>query len=148
MIYIVFSILVTALIYINVLGMWKGIGEIPEGPYKEKLWKFKKMEIIEKGIISLLFTVVIISMKFTEEVALVSLVVMAIMLTVENLLARTVRKGLVCPHCGGPLWTGNYIVLLRPRKWCPHCSAPLVEMPKASEETEETEEIETDETEQ
>lgn len=145
MVYIVLSVLVTAFIYINVLGMWKGIGEIPEGQYKDTLWKYKKMEIVEKGVISLIFIAITFSMKLTDEVAMVALAAGALLMIIEGFFGKYIRKSLVCPSCGEPIWTGNFIVLLKPRKKCAHCGYAFVEEPESQEiPSEETEENDTE----
>lgn len=100
--YIVFSVIVTALIYFNVFGLYMGIKDIPKGSYKEALWKYKKMEILEKSVICLFLVGIIISMYFTDETAAITLIAMVFMVPLEYLFARYVRKNLVCPHCGGP----------------------------------------------
>lgn len=123
--YIVFSVIVTALIYLNVFGLYMGIKDIPKGSYKEALWKYKKMEILEKSVICLFLVGIIISMYFTDETAAITLIAMVFMVPLEYLFARYVRKNLVCPHCGGPVWTGRYLVFIRPRKYCAHCGNSL-----------------------
>lgn len=125
MIYFGLSAALVIFIYFNVLGLFRGYKEIPDGPYKEKLWKYKKQEIMEKAVICLLFIGIIFSMKYCEEIALIALGAMFIMLAIEHVFARHIRKSLTCPHCGGPVWSGTYIVLLQARKNCPWCKKPL-----------------------
>ena len=43
--YIVFSVIVTALIYFNVFGLYMGIKDIPKGSYKEALWKERNLSV-------------------------------------------------------------------------------------------------------
>lgn len=129
MIYIGLSALVIIFVFFNVIGLFKGIKEIPEGEYRDELWKYKKMEVVEKAVQCAILVIVIISMKFTEEVALVALIAMAVMMTLEYFFAKYIRKSLVCPKCGKPIWNGNYIVIIQAFKWCPFCQEPLIEMP-------------------
>ena len=139
-IYIVFSAAVTALIYFNVFGLFMGIKEVPPGIYRDTLWKYKKMEIVEKGVICVLFAVVIISMYFTDETAAIALGAMAVMMPLEYFFGRYIRRSLVCPECGGPVWTGNFIVVIKPRRACAHCGKPFYDLPAEREETSENEE--------
>ena len=82
MIYFVMSALLVAFIYVNLLGSWwKNIKYVPEGTYKEALQKYKKMELIEKGVITAILVGVVFSMKYFTEIATISLVAMAVILT-------------------------------------------------------------------
>lgn len=126
-VYIGFSIGVTLLIYFNVFAIFRGYKEIPRGAYKSQLWKYKKEEILEKGVICILFCAIIFSMKYCTEIALVAMIVMGLMLAVECAFARHVRRSFLCPHCGGPIWKGTYVVLIQARKTCPCCGKSLIE---------------------
>lgn len=121
MVYYIIALVVIALIYLNVFGMFAGIKNVPEGKYKEQLWRYKKMEILQKGIISIIFAAIIISMNYTQEIAVVSLIGMALILAVELPFRSYICKHLVCPHCGGPVWTGRYFVIIQPRRVCEFC---------------------------
>lgn len=125
MIYYALSAAIVVFIYFNVLGLFRGYKEIPEGEYKEKLWKYKKQEIVEKAVICLIFIGIIFSMKYTGDIAAIALAAMVVMLVIERVFAQHIRKSLTCPHCGGPVWSGTYIVLLQARKNCPWCQKPL-----------------------
>ncbi len=134
------SVLLVVFIYINVLGMFKGYKEIPEGKYKQTLWKYKKMELIEKGIICVVFTVVIFSMGWTDELAAVALAAMAVIMLIEYLFGKYIRKSFICPNCGAPIWTGNFIVILRAKKQCYECGFKFTdEGKKATSENHENE---------
>lgn len=142
MIYFVMSALLVAFIYVNLLGSWyKNIKYVPEGAYKEALQKYKKMELIEKGVITAILVGVVFSMKYFTEIATISLVAMVVILTLEYFFGKYIRKNLLCPNCGGSIWTGNFIVIIKPLKTCFHCDYPLyTNEPK--EETTETNEDE------
>ena len=50
MVFYIFALVIVALIYFNVFGLFSCYKDIPEGPYKQTLWKYKKMEIIENSL--------------------------------------------------------------------------------------------------
>lgn len=126
MIYIGFSVFVVVFIYFNVLGLFKNVTKVAESDYKKELWKFKKIEIAEKAVICVLFVVIIMTMKYNEEqIATVALILGAVMMIIEHFFGRYMRKAFVCPNCGGPIWEGNFIVILQPWRICPHCSYHL-----------------------
>lgn len=143
MIYIGFSIFVTAFIYFNVLGLFKNVTKVAESRYKRTLWKYKKIEIAEKAVICALFAVIIMTMKYDEsQIATVALILGAVMMLIEYFFGRYMRKAFVCPNCGGPIWEGNFIVILQPWRICPHCNYHLdgAEPKHTENEEEETDE--------
>ena len=101
--------------------MFKGYKDLPDGDYKRTLWKYKKMELIEKGIISVVFAVVVFSMGLTDEVAAIALGAMAVIMAIEYFFGKYIRKSFLCPNCGAPIWTGNFIVILKAKKQCYEC---------------------------
>ena len=121
MVFYIFALVVVALIYFNVFGLFHGYKDIPAGPYKEALWKYKKLEIIEKSVVALIMAVLIISMNYTQETAMIALVGMVLVSACEVPFAFYIRKKLVCPRCNGPVWTGRSFVILRPRRTCEYC---------------------------
>ena len=141
MIYIGFSVFVVVFIYFNVLGLFRNVTKVAESDYKKELWKFKKIEIAEKAVICALFVVIIMTMKYDEEqIATVALILGAVMMIMEHFFGKYMRKAFVCPNCGGPIWEGNFIVILQPWRICPHCSYHLdgAGNPPAEESTEES----------
>lgn len=143
MIYFVMSALLIAFIFINVLGSWcKNIKYVPEGTYRETLLKYKRMELIEKGVITAILVGVVISMKFCTEIATISLAAMAAILLIEYFFGKYIRKNLVCPNCGGSIWIGNFIVIIKPLKSCFHCDYPLYTNEPKDEESETNEDEE------
>ena len=44
MVFYIFALVVVALIYFNVFGLFHGYKDIPEGPYKQALWFLHKEE--------------------------------------------------------------------------------------------------------
>ncbi|WP_419026137.1 hypothetical protein [Emergencia sp.] len=135
------SVLLIAFIYINVLGMFKGYKEIPEGKYKHTLWKYKKIELIEKGIISAILVFVVFSMGWSNELAAIALAAMVIIMIIEYFFGKYIRKSFICPNCGAPVWTGNFIVILRAKRQCYECGCKFVdEENKAVNKNDENEE--------
>lgn len=126
MVYLILSVAITGFIYFNVLGLWRGYRELADSAYKAKLWKYKKYELIEKGVISAIFVGIVYSMKyFDDEIAVICLAAAALIMGCEALFGRFMRKALVCPVCGKPVWNGNFIVILQPRKYCTGCRSRL-----------------------
>lgn len=121
MVFYIIAVLFVVFVYVNVLGMFAGYKNIPEGKYKEELWKFKKMEIIEKGVISVIMAAVIISMNYTEEIAGITLIAMILVTAIEVPFGNYIKKNLKCPECGGPVWTGKAFVIIKPRRICEFC---------------------------
>lgn len=121
MVFYIIALVFVVLVYVNVLGMFTGIKNVPEGEYKEKLWKYKKMEIIEKGIICVIMAAVIIAMNYTEEIAGITLVAMVLVTAIEVPFGNYIKKNLTCPNCGGPVWTGRAFVIIKPRRICEFC---------------------------
>ena len=143
MIYIVMAILVVAFIYFNVLGLFRGYGELPDTPYKQNLWRYKKLELIEKGVISAIFVCIVFAMKYyADQVAAISLAATALILILEYFFGRFMRKAMVCPKCGAPVWNGNFIVILKPRKYCSSCHYPLAGIPMPGTSVPDSEERE------
>lgn len=120
--YIIFSIVFVIFVYINDLGIMKGFKDVPEGEYKDFVRKYKRIEILEKAVICAIFVFMITSMGWTDEIALIALIGMAAIMTIEYFFGKYMRKSFVCIQCGESLWTGNYIVMIRCRKICPHCN--------------------------
>ncbi len=121
MVFYIFALVIVALIYFNVFGLFHGYKDIPEGPYKQALWKYKKMEIIEKSVIALIMAILIISMNYTDETATIALVGMVLVTAIEVPFGSYIKKKLTCPRCNGPIWTGKSFVILRPRRTCEYC---------------------------
>ena len=121
MVFYIIALVLVILVYVNVLGMFAGIKNVPEGKYKQELWKYKKMEIIEKGIICAILAAVIISMNYTQEIAGISLVAMVLVTIIEVPFGSYIKKHLTCPECGGPVWTGRSFVIIQPRRICEFC---------------------------
>lgn len=121
MVFYIFALVIVALIYFNVFGLFSGYKDIPEGPYKQALWKYKKMEIIEKSVIALIMAILIISMNYTSETAMIALIGMILVTAIEVPFGSYIKKKLTCPSCHGPVWTGKSFVILRPRRTCEYC---------------------------
>ena len=121
MVFYIFALVIVALIYFNVFGLFSGYKDIPEGPYKQALWKYKKMEIIEKSVIALIMAILIISMNYTSETAMIALIGMVLVTAIEVPFGSYIKKKLTCPICHGPVWTGKSFVILRPRRTCEYC---------------------------
>lgn len=126
MIFYIISVVIIGLIYGMSLLAWKGFKDIPSGNYKDALWRFKKLELIEKGIISVFFLLVVFAVPwFGENNGMVTLIAVAGILIVEKIFGDWFRKSLLCPDCKGPIWIGNFYVCLSPLHKCGHCGYEL-----------------------
>lgn len=128
MVYVGFSAFMIVFIYFNVLGLFRGYWKMPDCEHKRTLWKFKKLEIIEKAVQCAILTFMIMSMYwFPPHTATIALIGLAVMMAIEYVFGSYMRKAFLCPNCGGPIWEGNFIVILQPWRICPHCDYPLEE---------------------
>lgn len=99
MIFYIFALVIVALIYFNVFGLFSGYKDIPEGPYKRALWRYKKMEITEKSVIAAIMAILIISMNYTSETAMIALIGMVLVTAIEVPFGSYIKKKLTCPRC-------------------------------------------------
>lgn len=134
MVFYIFAFVVAGLIMFNVFGLFAGYKNIQEGAYKQALWKYKKMEIIEKSVIAVIMAVLIISMNYTAETATIALIGMILVTAIEVPFGSYIKKHLTCPRCGGPIWTGKSFVIIRPRRTCEYCSYHFYDKEESHEE--------------
>lgn len=134
--YVISGILIT-LIYGMSLLAWKGFKDVPPGNYKDALWRFKKLEFVEKGIISVFFLLAIFAVPwFGDNNGMVTLIAVAGIITVEKFFGDWFRKSFLCPKCKGPIWIGNFYVRLKPLHKCGHCGHELYTIEKENDEEE------------
>ena len=95
-----------------------GLGNIGTGTYKTLEMN---REIIEKSVIAAIMAILIISMNYTQETAMIALIGMVLVTVIEVPFGSYIKKNLTCPKCHGPVWTGKSFVILRPRRTCEYC---------------------------